>query len=116
MLISVSGNAPLLLRNQAGSRNHWLGLHLVSRKSDPAAVGAKLIWEAGGKLHQRLRTAGGSYLSYHDPREILGLGSATKVDRLEVHWPSGQIDRLREPPVDCYFQVKEGEGLVRPSS
>ena len=114
VLISVSGDAPLLLLNQVGSRNHWLGLQLMSRKSDSAVVGAKLVWEAGGKSYQRLRTAGGSYLSYHDPREILGLGSATKVDRLEIHWPSGQIDKFKELAAGAYLQIKEGEGLVFP--
>ncbi|HWB97118.1 MAG TPA: ASPIC/UnbV domain-containing protein [Bryobacteraceae bacterium] len=60
----------------------------------------------------RLKNNGGSYLSSHDPREILGLGTAAKVDWVEIHWPapSGRVDRIPNPPVDRYIEVVEGKG------
>ncbi|MDT5157463.1 MAG: enediyne biosynthesis protein [Acidobacteriota bacterium] len=110
VLVSNNGEPPLLLRNEGGSRNNWLGLQLVATKSNPAAVGALITWQAGGVKRSRLKTAGGSYLASHDPREILGLGDATKIDAVEIRWPSGKTDRLTNPPINTYIKVVEGEG------
>jgi hypothetical protein len=113
VLVSNNGEAPLLLRNEGGNRNHWLGLQLVSTKSNPAAVGATITWQAGGIRRSRLKTAGGSYLASHDPREVLGLGSAAKIDALEIRWPGGVVDKLSNLPVDTYLKIVEGRGLVK---
>lgn len=112
-LVSNNGEAPLLLRNEGGNRNHWLGLHLVSTKSNPAAVGAIITWQASGIKRSRLKTAGGSYLASHDPREVLGLGSAVKIDAVEIRWPSGVVDKLSNLPVNAYIKVVEGQGIVK---
>jgi hypothetical protein len=112
VLISNNGEAPLLLRNGGGNLNHWLGLHLVATQSNPAAVGALINWETGGVKRSRLKNGGGSYLSSHDPREILGLGPSTKIDFLEIRWPSGVIDKVTNPPVDSYVKIKEGKGVM----
>jgi hypothetical protein len=111
LLISNNGEAPLLLRNDGGNRNNWVGLQLVATKSNPAAVGAIISWEAGGVKRRRLKTNGGSYLASHDPREILGLSSASKADAVEIRWPSGKVDRLVNPPINTYVNVVEGEGI-----
>jgi hypothetical protein len=110
--ISNNGGPPILLRNDGGNRNAWVGLDLVATKSNPAAQGAIITWQAGGKTFRRLKTTGGSYLASHDPREILGLGSATKVDSVEIHWPSGIVDKLTNVPTNAYVKVVEGQGLV----
>jgi hypothetical protein len=112
VVISNNGEAPLLLRNDGGNRNNWLGLQLVATKSNPEAVGAVITWQAGTLKRSRLKTAGGSYLSSHDPREILGLGTATKIDSVEIRWPSGTVDRLTNLPLNTYVRVVEGSGLV----
>jgi len=109
VLIINNGAAPVLLRNEGGNRNNWVGLNLVATKSNPGAVGAIITWEAGGKKFRRLKTAGGSYLASHDPREILGMGSATKMDSIEIKWPSGQVDKLINPPIRQYLKVVEGK-------
>jgi len=111
VLVSNNGEAPLLLRNEGGSRNNWLGLHLVPTKSNPAAVGAVITWQAGTLKRSRLKTGGGSYLSSHDPREILGIGAATKIDFVEIRWPSGKVDKLTSLPLNTYVRVVEGAGL-----
>jgi len=113
VLISNNGQAPLLLRNDGGNRNNWLGLQLVATKSNPAAVGAVITWQAGGLKRSRLKTGGGSYLSSSDPREVLGLGSATRVDALEIRWPSGKLDRLTDLPINKYIKVVEGVGVEK---
>jgi enediyne biosynthesis protein E4 len=112
VLISNNGEPPVLLRNEGGNRNGWLGLQLVATKSNPAAVGAVISWQAGGLKRSRLKTAGGSYLSSHDPREILGLGAATKIDYVQIRWPSGRVDKLMNLPINRYIRVVEGEGVV----
>ena len=104
VLISNNGEPPLLLRNEGGNKNNWLGLQLVATKSNSSAVGAVITWQAGG-----------SYLSSHDPREVLGLGSARKIDSVEIRWPSGKVDKLTNLPINTYLKVLEGEGIARTS-
>ncbi|MCA1600184.1 MAG: CRTAC1 family protein [Acidobacteria bacterium] len=113
VLISNNGEAPLLLRNEGGNRHHWLGLQLIAAKSNPAAVGAVITWQARGVKRSRLKTSGGSYLASHDPREVLGLDDATKIDSVEICWPSGKVDRLSNLPINTYVNVKEGEGVIQ---
>jgi enediyne biosynthesis protein E4 len=116
VLVINNGDAPVLLRNDGGNRNNWIGLQLVATKSNPGAVGAMITWEAGTLKKSRLKTSGGSYLSSHDPREILGLGQATKVTSVQIKWPSGQIDKLTDLPVNKYVKVVEGQGWSNPSA
>ncbi|HEV2764711.1 MAG TPA: CRTAC1 family protein, partial [Pyrinomonadaceae bacterium] len=113
VLVSNNGEAPLLLRNEGGSRNNWIGLQLVPTRSNPAAVGALITWQAGGVRRTRLKTSGGSYLASHDPRELLGLGPAAKADSVEIRWPSGVVDKLSNLPVNTYLKVVEGQGVKK---
>ena len=112
VLVSNNGEAPLLLRNVGGNSNHWLGLQLVATQSNPAAAGTRITWEAGGTRRSRLKTGGGSYLSSHDSREILGLGNAARIDLLEIRWPSGRVDKVANLLTDTYIKVVEGQGAV----
>ena len=113
VLTSNNGEPPLLLRNQGGNRNNWIGLQLIATKSNPAAVGAIITWQAGTLKRSRLKTGGGSYLSSHDPREILGVGSAGKLDFVEIRWPSGKVDKLTNVPLNSYVKVVEGSGIKK---
>lgn len=107
VLVINNGEAPILLKNEGGNQNNWIGLNLVATKSNPMAVGAIITWEAGGVKYRRLKTAGGSYLSSHDPREILGVGKATKIDSIEIKWPSGRVSKLTNPGLRKYIKVTE---------
>ncbi len=111
VLISNNGEAPILLRNDGGNRNNWVGLQLVATKSNPGAVGAVISWQVGARKFSRLKTAGGSYLASHDPREILGAGANGKIESIEIRWPSGKFDKLTNVPMNVYVTVVEGEGL-----
>ncbi len=113
ILVINNGAAPLLLKNNGGNKDNWVGLNLVATKSNPGAVGAIISWEAGGTKRKRLKTSGGSFLSSHDPREILGIGQATKIDSLEIKWPSGKIDKLTNVPLNGYLKIVEGEGIAK---
>ncbi|MCA1578758.1 MAG: CRTAC1 family protein [Acidobacteria bacterium] len=110
VLTSNNGEPPLLLRNHGGNKNNWVGLNLVATKSNSAAVGAVITWQVGAVKRTRLRTGGGSYLSSHDPREILGVGAAAKIDSIEIRWPSGATDRITNLPLNKYIKVVEGAG------
>src|SRR4029453_6970570 len=102
VFIGNNGEAPLLLKNNAGEGNHWLGLKLQGASCNRDAIGAKVTWTAGGKTRRRLKTSGGSYLSSHDPREVLGIGTTAKIDSLEITWPQPSGDRksFTDPPFD----------------
>jgi len=111
VLISNNNEAPVLLRNAAGGRNHWLGLKLVGKKANIDAIGARISYQAGGMKRDRMKVGGGSYLSAHDPRMVLGIGQNTKMNRLEINWPqpSRVIQRFTDLPIDRYITIVEGE-------
>jgi hypothetical protein len=114
VLIGNNGGAPLLLRNNSGEGNHWAGVKLQGTKCNRDAIGARLTWSAGGVKRSRLKNNGGSYLSSHDPREVLGLGTATKLDWVEVKWPapSTRVERFTALAIDKYTTVLEGSGTT----
>jgi hypothetical protein len=111
-LAAVGDGAPILLRNNAGRQNHWLGVRLIGRKCNIDAVGAKLTYRSGDFQRACYKFGGGSYLSAHDPRIVLGLGQRTKIDWLEVKWPQpgGTTERFTDLPIDRYITIVEGEG------
>jgi hypothetical protein len=112
VLISVNDGAPILLRNNIGAQNHWLGVKLVGTKANPDAVGARITYQAGDLKRSRMKVGGGSFLSSHDPRTVLGIGKRTKVDWLDVKWPqpSGAVERFTNLPLDRYITIVEGTG------
>jgi hypothetical protein len=111
VLIGVNDGAPALLRNNAGMKNHWLGVKLVGTKSNIDAVGARITYQAGALKRNRMKVGGGSFLSSHDPRLVLGLGQQTKIDWLEVQWPRpGGTEKFTNLPVDRYITIVEGTG------
>jgi len=115
VLVAVNDSAPILLRNNAGRENHWLGVRLIGRKSNIDAMGASITYQAGDLTRHRFKVGGGSYLSSHDPRMVLGIGKRAKIDSLEVKWPhpGGTTERFTELPVDRYITIVEGEGKWR---
>jgi hypothetical protein len=113
VIVANNGAAPVLLHNQSGEGNHWVGLKLVGKTCTRDAIGARLTWCIKGAARTRLKNGGGSYLSSPDPREVIGLGSATKLDWLEITWPapSKRHDRLTNIPIDRYLTITEGGAI-----
>jgi len=72
----------------------------------------RVTYQAGDLKRGRFKVAGGSYLSSHDPRMVLGIGPRTKIDWLEIKWPqpSGLVERFSDLPIDRYITITEGEG------
>ena len=118
VLVGNNGGPPVLLRNRAGEGHHWLGLTLQGTVCNRDAIGARISWSAGGVTRSRLKTSGGSYLSSHDPREVLGLGQTNAVEWVEIQWPqpSGKVERFSfaDLAVDRYHSIVEGKGVARP--
>jgi len=112
LLVSQNNGSPILLRNLAGRENHWLGIRLVGTKANMDAIGAKVTYQSGGLQRHKFKVGGGSYLSSHDPRMVLGLGKRTKIDWLEVEWPqpSGRKERFTDLPIGRYITIVEGQG------
>jgi hypothetical protein len=112
VLITVNNGPPLLLKNTAARENHWLGLRLVGKKANPDAIGARITWQAGDLKRSRLKVGGGSYLSSHDPREVLGIGKHLKIDKLEIQWPQPgkRTETFSNLPIDRYITILEGSG------
>ena len=113
VLIGNNGGAPLLLKNNVAG-NHWLGIKLQGTACNRDAVGALITWSASGKKRSRFKSNGGSYLSSHDMREVLGVGQAAKIDSLEIKWPlpSGRVERFTDVPIDRYVTIVEGKGKI----
>jgi len=113
VLIGNNGGAPVLLKNNA-SGNHWLGVKLQGTACNRDAIGATITWTAGGVKRSRYKSNGGSYLSSHDVREVLGVGQAAKIDSLEIKWPapSGRVERFTDVPMDRYVTIVEGKGKI----
>jgi hypothetical protein len=114
VLVNNNGGAPLLLHNDAAARNSWVGLKLVGRTANIDAIGARITWSFGGQVRSVLKSAGGSYLSAHDPRVVLGVGQARKVDYVQIQWPepSKTVDKFTSLPLKRYVTIVEGEGIV----
>ena len=113
VLIAVNNGPPLLLKNSSPRVNHWLGVRLIGKRSNPDAIGARITWQAQDLKRTRLKTGGGSYLASHDPREVLGIGNRTKIDRLEIRWPrpSDKVEIFTNLTVDRYITIVEGQGI-----
>jgi len=103
---------PELLRNDGGNSNHWLEIFLIGTRSNRDGIGASLKLTSEGITHVEQSKGGMSYMSASDPRIHFGLGKRSKIDSLEITWPSGQVDRLTNVPIDRIIAVKEGAGIV----
>jgi hypothetical protein len=114
-VINNIDSPPTLLHNVVKNTNHWLTLKLVGAAKSPRdAIGAK-VFVTTGSVRQRADVfSGGSYAATSDPRIHFGLGAASKVDLLEIYWPSGKKETIVVPGVDRIFTVVEGRGIVEP--
>jgi hypothetical protein len=116
-LVNNNGEDAQLFRNNGGdlpvaSRNHWLGIQLIGTKSNRDAVGAKLTLVSGALVLQEQRKGGMSFCSAQDPRVYFGLGRVTKIESLEIEWPSGSKEIVRNIGADQIVTIQEGKGVT----
>jgi hypothetical protein len=107
MLLLNAGEPPVLLRNDGGNKNHWLGIRLVGTKSNRDGIGARVTLSVGDQQRSREFVGGTSYCSTSDQRLLMGLGKFEKVNSVIVQWPSGQVTTTKDLAVDRYLTIRE---------
>jgi enediyne biosynthesis protein E4 len=129
LLITSNGGAVQLLLNEGGHRNNALLVRAIGgstsltastkspstslRAGNRDGIGARVRLTAGGRTFVDQVTSGSSYLAQHDMRVHFGLGAATTVDQLEITWPDGRVDVMKNLPVNHVITVREGQGETR---
>ncbi|MEE8608521.1 MAG: CRTAC1 family protein [Nitrospiraceae bacterium] len=112
ILITNLDERPVLLRTDSTNHNHWITLRLVGTKSNRDAIGARVAVQLGDRVLTAEVRSGGSYLSHNDSRIHFGLGDETRIQRLEVRWPSGLVETFGDLSADRFFLVREGQGVT----
>ncbi len=118
-MVNTVNDFPQLLRCDSSHAHNWIKVRTVGTKSNRSGIGARLRCVTHPpdepKPHQQIDEvrSGGSYISQNDLRVHFGLGKAEKVELLEIRWPSGQVDTLKDVKGNQLIFVKEGEGIVR---
>src|SRR5438045_3977010 len=112
ILVSNNGQVPQLLRNDGHIANHWLEILVIGTKSNRDGGGSRVKISAGDLVLYDQRKGGMSYQSAQDPRLHFGLGQHTKVDSIEIVWPSGDVTKLRNINADQIIAIKEATGIV----
>jgi hypothetical protein len=133
-VISNMNAPPSLLVNQVHRPNHWFAVRLSgsanstkpqsqpnsanpkspAAKSNRDGIGARIKVRAGGRTLMDEVRSGSSYISNNDMRVHFGLGSATKIDWVEIRWPSGLVEKFDKIPIDSIHELKEGSGVSAP--
>ena len=112
VVINNIDSTPSLLRNVEKNGNHWLTLKLVGGPKSPRdAIGATVFLTAGGVRQRADVFSGGSYSSSSDQRLHFGLGISTRIDKIEIHWPSGLKQQIAVQHVDQIVTVEEGKPM-----
>jgi len=108
-IFTCIGDRPVLLRNNLGQKNSWIGLRLEGVKSNRDAIGAKLTLRTGDRKLVRWLTGGSSYLSAHDKRVLFGLGNLTSSRRVDVEivWPNGGTQVASSLDINRYHRIVE---------
>jgi len=111
-LVTNNGGPAELLRNDGGNRGNAVLLRLVGTASNRGAVGARVRATTGPRTQVREVTSGSSYLGQNDPRVHVGLAAAGMIDRLDIRWPSGRTESMRDVPPNQILTIREGAGIV----
>jgi hypothetical protein len=108
LVVTSLGEKPRILMNNALVKNHWIMFDLRGRKSNRDGIGAtiRVTTGSGRTLYNHVTTSVG-FMSSSDRRPHFGLGAETKIDHVEIRWPSGIVQRLDHPAVDWIVKVEE---------
>jgi hypothetical protein len=107
VVLMQAGGAPLLLRNDQRLGHHWLRVKLTGTRSNRSAIGAKLVLKTANETLVREVNPARSYLSASELAVTFGLGAVTKVDSIEIAWPSGHKQTIVPDKVDVLISVEE---------
>jgi len=112
ILVFNMNEPPSLLRNDLRGGRGWIAVKLEGTRSDRAALGATVRVTANGRTQARAALSQASYYSHDDLRLHFGLGDATRADAIEVHWPGGSVETVRDVPGRRVVTIREGAGIV----
>jgi hypothetical protein len=109
IVFTVLNGSPVLLHNNVGKQNAWIGFELQGTASNRDAIGAKITALSGDRRIVRWITGGSSYLSSHDKRVLVGLGarSSGATVSIEIRWPKGYIQRLSKLEINRFHHIAE---------
>jgi len=120
LIVTNNGGALDVLRNNAGRERHALTVRVAGVRSPSASlrasnrngIGARVTVTAQGRTQMREVKSGSSYLGQNDLRVHFGLGDATRVERLDVRWPTGDVETIRDVAADQIVTITEGKGVT----
>jgi hypothetical protein len=107
LLVTVLANRPILLRNRDASGHHWLALELEGTTSNRDGYGALVTITADSRTWKAEAMCNTGFLMQSDPRVHFGLGSASRLDSIQIRWPSGRIQQLKDQAVDRILKIRE---------
>ncbi len=113
VVINNLDDSAVILRNDGGNKNNWINIKTVGSKRNRDALGAQVKVKAEELVQVKEVYSGGSYISQNDTRLHFGLGKKTRVDSIEVRWPAGKTEVIRDVPVNQFVVIQEGRGLVK---
>jgi len=115
VVINNMDSSPSLFQNVTETSNHWIAFKLIGGPKSPRdAIGSTVYVTANGFRQRADVISGGSYASSSDPRLHFGIGGATKIDQVEIHWSDGVVEKFILPSIDAIFTVTEGKGALVP--
>jgi enediyne biosynthesis protein E4 len=115
LVVTNNGGAVEVLRNTGGNARNSIEIRVVGTRSNRDGLGTRLTVTAGGRTQVREIKSGSSYLGQNDLRAHVGLGEAARVDRIDVRWPAGQTESIRDVAANQIVTVTEGKGLTSQS-
>jgi enediyne biosynthesis protein E4 len=115
VVINNLDGKPTILHNSGASGNNWITIKTVGRGMNLDAIGARVKVVSGDLVQWDEVHAGGSYLSSNDPRLHFGLGKRNKVDLIEIHWPDGKVETIKDVAANLFVTIAEEKGVVQKS-
>ncbi len=113
VVINNLDGKPTVLRNDGASHNNWITIKTIASGKNRDAIGARVKVVSGDLTQWDEVHAGGSYLSSNDPRLHYGLEKKTKIDLIEIHWPDGKVEAVRNVSPNSFLTIEEGKGITR---
>jgi len=119
VVVNAVNDFPQLLRCDSSSGSNWIKIKTIGTKSNRSGIGARLRCVTRPPEEKNAHSqidevrSGGGYFSQNDLRVHFGIGKAEKVELLEIRWPSGLVDALKDITPNQLIFVKEGQGIVR---
>jgi hypothetical protein len=112
ILVTTNGGPAYLLRNDGGNQNRFVKFRTIGVKSNRDGIGAKItVYPVGGAKQGQMVRSGSSYCSQSELTVTFGLGLVERIERVDIEWPSGKVDRLANAAINQLHIVKEGSGV-----